>query len=49
MPGVGWLTEILLSVPDEGPPGGQEDKKIDYIVKYRSPGGHSEHAHPKIT
>ena len=48
MPAVGWLTARLLSVPDEGPSGGGEDKKIEYILKYRSPGGHSEHAHPKI-
>ena len=48
MPSVGWLTERFLSIPDGGPSGG-EDKKIEYILKYWSPGGHSEHAHPKIT
>ena len=37
----------MLSVPDERPSGEGEDKKIEYILKYRSPGGHSEHAHPK--
>ena len=49
MPDVGWLTGILLSIPDEGPSRGGEDKKMKYILKYRSPGGHSEHAHPKRT
>ena len=50
MPDVGWLTGRLFSVPDERPSGGREDnKKIEYIFKYRSPGGHSEHAYPKIT
>ena len=49
MPGIEWLTGRLLSVPDEGPSGGGEDKKIECILKCRSPGGHSEHAHPKIT
>ena len=47
MPGVGWLTGRLLSVPDEGPSGEGEDKKkeyILYILKYRSHGEHSEHA-----
>ena len=50
MPGAEWLTGRLLSVPDEGPSGGG-DKKIEkmYIIKYRSPGDHSEHAHPKTT
>ena len=33
MPGVGWLTGRLLSVPDEGPSDG-EDKKIEYIYIY---------------
>ena len=28
MPGVGWLSERLLSVPDERPSGGGEDKNI---------------------
>ena len=49
MPGVGWLTGRLLSVPDEAQSGGGEDKKIEDISKYRSPGGHFEHAHPKMT
>ena len=49
MPGVGWLVGRLLSVPDEGPSRGGEDEKIEYIIKYRSPRGHSEHAHPKKT
>ena len=44
MPGVGWLTGILLSVPDEGPSGGGEDE-IKNISKYRSPESHSEYAH----
>ena len=49
MPDVGWLTARLLSVPDEGPSGGGEDKEIrEYILKYRSPGGHFENEHPKI-
>ena len=46
---VAWLTGRLLSAPDEGPSRAGEDKKMQYILKYRSPGGHSEHAHPKIT
>ena len=50
MPAEGWLTGRVLLVPDEGPSGGGEDKKVEYnISKYRSPGGHSEHAHPNIT
>ena len=49
MPGVEWHTGRLLSVPDEGTSGGGEDRIYIYILKYRSPGGHSEHAHPKIT
>ena len=34
MPGVGWLTGRLLSVPDEGTSGGGEDNKIEYILKF---------------
>ena len=32
MPVVGWLTGRLLSIPDEGPPRG-EDKKMEYLLK----------------
>ena len=39
----------LLSVPNQGPSGEGEDKNIEYVFKYRSPGGHSEHARPKTT